>query len=60
MIFGNALKFYVEKNIIEKVDCDKGKEKEQECYTDAGNRALIQHYSKQISRFLRSPHFALQ
>lgn len=61
IIFGNALKFYVEKNVIEKTtDSEKVKDKEQEWYSDTGNRALIQHYSRQIGRFLRSPHFALQ
>lgn len=60
VMFGNALKYYLEKNVVEKKWGDeKGKEKEQEMYADSGNRMLIQHYSKQISRFLRSPHFAL-
>ncbi|GLI35871.1 1-acyl-sn-glycerol-3-phosphate acyltransferase [Desulforhabdus amnigena] len=61
IIFNNALKFYVEKGIVEKkIEEEKGKDKEAECYADTGNRLLVQHYSKQISRFLRSPHFALQ
>ena len=61
IIFGNALQYYLEKGVIEKqTKGEKGKEKDQEWYADAGNRLLIQHYSKQISRFLRSPHFALQ
>ena len=61
VLFGNALKYYLEKSVVEKKTADeKGKDKGQEWYTDAGNRLLVQHYSKQISRFLRSPHFALQ
>ncbi len=57
IIFGNALKYYLEKGVIEKhVDQDKS----VESYADTGNRLLIQYYSKQISRFLRSPHFTLQ
>ena len=61
IIFGNALQYYLEKGVIEKqTKGEKGKEKDQEWYADAGNRLLIQHYSKQIGRFLRSPHFALQ
>ncbi len=61
IIFGNALKYYVEKNVIDKAaDSDKTKDKDQDWYSDAGNRALVQHYSKQISHFLRAPHFALQ
>ena len=59
IVFGNALKYYVEKGLIEK-KMEGDKDKEQECYSDAGNRLLIQHYSRQISRFLRSPHFTLQ
>jgi glycerol-3-phosphate O-acyltransferase len=61
IMFVNAIKYYYEKNVIEKSrEDEKGKERDQEFYTDAGNRLLIQHYSKQISRFLRSPHFVLQ
>ena len=61
IMFGNALKYYLEKSLVEKkAEDDKGKGNGQESYTDAGNRLLVQHYSKQISRFLRSPHFALQ
>ncbi|MEN6485124.1 MAG: hypothetical protein ABFD98_09595, partial [Syntrophobacteraceae bacterium] len=61
IIFGNALQYYLEKGVIEKqTKGEKGKEKDQEWYADAGNRLLVQDYSKQISRFLRSPHFALQ
>jgi glycerol-3-phosphate O-acyltransferase len=61
IIFLNALKYYLEKSVIEKrTEDEKGKERDQEFYTDAGNRLLVQHYSKQISRFLRSPHFTLQ
>lgn len=61
IMFSNALKLYLEKGVIEKNAGDeKGREKEQEWYVDAGNRLLVQHYSKQISRFLRSPHFSLQ
>jgi glycerol-3-phosphate O-acyltransferase len=61
IIFGNALKYYLEKGVIEKKSGgSKAKEKDQEFYVDTGNRLLVQHYSKQISRFLRSPHFALQ
>jgi glycerol-3-phosphate O-acyltransferase len=61
IMFVNAIKYYYEKSVIEKsTEDEKGKERDQEFYTDAGNRLLIQHYSKQISRFLRSPHFVLQ
>lgn len=59
ILFDNALKLCIEKNIIvKKVNGDKGKEEELRPGTE--NRALVQFYSKQISRFLRSPHFALQ
>ena len=61
IMFGNALKYYLEKGVIEKRDGDeKGKDKDQEWYADSGNRHLIQHYSKEICRLMRSPHFALQ
>ena len=61
IIFGNALKYYLEKGVIEKkMGAVKGKDKDVETYVDVGNRLLVQHYSKQISRFLRSPHFVLQ
>ena len=61
IMFVNAIKYYHEKSVIgKKAEDDKGKERDQEFYTDTGNRLLIQHYSKQISRFLRSPHFVLQ
>lgn len=61
IMFGNALKYYLEKGVIEKkVIAEKGKEKGQEVYVDAGNRLLIQDYSRQISHFLRSPQFNLQ
>jgi len=61
IIFGNALKYYLEKGVIEKkIGVAKGKDKDVDTYVDVGNRLLVQHYSKQISRFLRSPHFVLQ
>ncbi len=61
IMFANALKYYLEKGVIEKrTEDEKGKERDQEFFGDAGNRLLIQHYSRQISRFLRSSHFALQ
>jgi len=61
IIFANALKYYVEKGVIDKkIGGTKGKEKDQYFYVDTSNRLLIQHYSKQISRLLRSPHFSLQ
>ncbi len=61
IMFGNALNYYLERGVIEKkLEEDKGKEKGQECYTDTGNRLLVQDYSRQISRFLRSPRFTLQ
>jgi glycerol-3-phosphate O-acyltransferase len=61
IMFANAIKYYLEKGLIEKRrEDEKGKERDQDLYADVGNRLLIQHYSKQISRFLRSPHFALQ
>lgn len=59
IIFDNALKLCIEKNVVlKKLNGDKGKE--AELSPGADNRALIQFYSRQISRFLRSPHFALQ
>jgi glycerol-3-phosphate O-acyltransferase len=61
IMFGNALKYYLEKGVIEKnAEGEKSKEKDLELFTETGNRHLIQDFSKQISRFLRSPHFALQ
>jgi len=59
IIFENAVKYYVEKGVIEKKAGD-GKDKDQESYTDAGNRLLIQDYSRQVSRYLRSRYFTLQ
>ena len=56
IIFENAIKLCVEKNIIQK----KVNGEAEELFPGTENRALIQLYSKQISRFLRSPHFALQ
>jgi glycerol-3-phosphate O-acyltransferase len=59
IIFDNALKLCIEKNIItKKVNGEKGKE--EELCPGTESRAQIQYYSKQISRFLRSPHFSLQ
>jgi glycerol-3-phosphate O-acyltransferase len=59
IIFDNALKLCIEKNIIaKKANGEKGKEEELCPGTDS--RTQIQLYSKQISRFLRSPHFSLQ
>jgi glycerol-3-phosphate O-acyltransferase len=59
IIFDNALKLCIEKNIITKqVNGEKGKE--EELCPGTESRAQIQYYSKQISRFLRSPHFSLQ
>ncbi|MCU0572799.1 MAG: 1-acyl-sn-glycerol-3-phosphate acyltransferase [Syntrophobacteraceae bacterium] len=61
IMFGNALNYYLERGLIEKkVEEDKGKEKSQEVFADTGDRLLIQDYSRQISRFLRSPRFTLQ
>ncbi|MCU0589419.1 MAG: 1-acyl-sn-glycerol-3-phosphate acyltransferase [Syntrophobacteraceae bacterium] len=61
IMFGNALNYYLERGLIEKkVEEDKGKEKGQEYFADTGDRLLIQDYSRQISRFLRSPRFTLQ
>ena len=61
IMFANAVKYYLEKGVLEKrTEDEKGKERDQEYFGDAGNRLLIQHYSRQISRFLRSSHFALQ
>jgi glycerol-3-phosphate O-acyltransferase len=61
IMFVNAMKYYHEKGVIEKRrEDEKGKERDQDFYADAGNRLLIQDYSRQISRFLRSPHFVLQ
>ncbi len=57
--FDNALKLYIEKGVVlKRANGDKGKEDEL-CPGTEG-RAHIQFYSRQISRFLRSPHFALQ
>lgn len=61
IIFANALNYYLEKGVIEKkLEAEKGRDKEQELLTDAGNRMLVQDFSRQISRLLRSPRFALQ
>ncbi|MGA2026226.1 MAG: 1-acyl-sn-glycerol-3-phosphate acyltransferase [Syntrophobacteraceae bacterium] len=57
--FDNALRLYVEKNIIVK-RASGDKEDEELLHPGTEGRAVIQFYSKQISRFLRSPHFALQ
>ncbi len=59
IIFDNALKLYVEKNIIVKA-VSGDKENEEQLHPGTESRTTIQFYSKQISRFLRSPHFALQ
>jgi len=60
IIFGNALKFYVEQGLLERtVEKENDQENAQEQYVDTGNRALVQEFSRQISRFLRSSHFAL-
>ena len=59
IIFDNALKLYIEKNIIIKgVNGDK--EKEVKLSPGTEGHGAIQLYSKQISYFLRSPHFVLQ
>ena len=59
IIFDNALKLYVEKNIIAK-GVNGEKDNEEELRPGTESRAAVQLYSKQISRFLRSTHFALQ
>jgi len=59
IIFDNALKLCLEKDIIVRV-VSGDKESEEQLRPGAQSRATIQLYSKQISRFLRSPHFALQ
>ncbi|MGA2402065.1 MAG: 1-acyl-sn-glycerol-3-phosphate acyltransferase [Syntrophobacteraceae bacterium] len=59
IIFDNALKLCVEKGIIVKV-VSGDKENEEHLRPGTESRSTIQLYSKQISRFLRSPHFALQ
>ncbi|MCE5333593.1 MAG: 1-acyl-sn-glycerol-3-phosphate acyltransferase [Desulfobacteraceae bacterium] len=59
IIFENAIKLCVEKSIIVKT-VNGDKEKVEQLCPGTDSRALIQLYSKQISRFLRSPHFALQ
>ncbi|MDY6909201.1 MAG: 1-acyl-sn-glycerol-3-phosphate acyltransferase [Thermodesulfobacteriota bacterium] len=59
--YANAIKYYLEKGVIAKsVDEGKKKDKVQERYQDAGDRRIIQMYSKQIARLLRAPHLALQ
>jgi glycerol-3-phosphate O-acyltransferase len=60
IIFGNALKFYVQQGLLERTveresDGDNGAEQ----YAETGDRALVQDFSRQIGRFLRSSHFAL-
>ncbi len=61
IIFTNAVKYYVEKGAMgKKQDDSQGKDKEVDVYVDAGNRVLVQHFSKEISRFMRLPHFTLQ
>lgn len=57
--FDNALRLYVEKNIIIK-SVGAEKENEEQLRPGPESRDSLQLYSKQISRFLRSPHFALQ
>ncbi len=59
IIFDNALRLYVEKNIVKRTVGGE-KEKEEQLRPGPESRASLQVYSKQISRFLRSPHFALQ
>jgi glycerol-3-phosphate O-acyltransferase len=59
IIFDNALKLYVEKNIIVR-NVGGDKENEELLRPGTESRTRIQLYSKQISRFLRSPHFTLQ
>jgi glycerol-3-phosphate O-acyltransferase len=60
IIFGNALKCYVEQGLLErKLDKENGDDQGTELYSDTGNRGLVQDYSRQISRFLRAAHFAL-
>jgi glycerol-3-phosphate O-acyltransferase len=60
IIFSNALKFYVEQGLLErKAEQENGEEASSEQYIDTGNRALVQEFSRQISRFLRSAHFVL-
>ena len=59
IIFDNALKLCVEKGIIVKA-VSGDKENEEQLRPGTESRSTIQLYSKQISRFLRSPHFALQ
>ncbi len=59
IIFDNALKLCLEKGVIAKV-VSGDKETEEQLRPGAESHATIQLYSKLISRFLRSPHFALQ
>ena len=58
IIFENSLKLYVEKSIVTRGIGEK--ENEEGLRPGTASRAAIQLYSKQISRFLRSPHFTLQ
>ncbi|SPF40746.1 Glycerol-3-phosphate acyltransferase [Syntrophobacter sp. SbD1] len=59
IIFDNALKLYIEKSIIIK-GMGGDKEDEEQLHPGKQSHAAIQFYSKQISRYLRSPHFGLQ
>ncbi len=60
MISGNALKFYVEQGLLEKRrEKESDEEEAPEQYVESGNRAQVQEFSRNISRFLRSSHFAL-
>jgi glycerol-3-phosphate O-acyltransferase len=60
IMFGNALKFYAEMGLLEKkVDKEDGEDQSAEQYAFRGDGGQVQEYSRQISRFLRSPHFAL-
>ena len=59
IIFDNALKLYIERNIIIR-GINGDKEKEVQLRPGTESRSAIQLYSKQIARFLRSPHFVLQ
>jgi glycerol-3-phosphate O-acyltransferase len=60
IIFEDAVRLYVEKNIIIKTTVGEKDKQEQLLRPGPDSRASLQLYSKQISRFLRSPHFALQ
>lgn len=59
LMFSNAIQYLNEKGVLEK-KVEEDKDKVQEWIKDAGNRLLVQDYSRHFARFLGSHHFTLQ